>query len=63
MDAEFVALSVKSVLVYTAAYPAMASFVCLLTPFTSVSQTEPGKMHNHRGSTRLFSFGQVSRPF
>lgn len=60
MDAEFVTLSVENVLVHTAAYPAMASFVVLLTPLTSVSQTEPRKKHNHRGSTRLFSFKSVA---
>jgi len=62
MDAEFVTLSVESVLEYTDAFLAMASFVILLTSFTSVSQTEPSKMYNHRGSTRLLSFRKVSRP-
>jgi len=34
-------LPVESVLDYTAAYLVMASFVILLTPFTSVFLTEP----------------------
>jgi len=62
MDAEFVTLEVESVLDYTAAYLAMTSFVILLTPFTSVFLTEPRKMYNHRDSTGLFSFRQVSHP-
>jgi hypothetical protein len=62
IDAEFVTLPVESVLDYTAVYLAMTSFVTLPTPLTSVFLTEPRKMHNHRGSTRLFSFRQVSHP-